>query len=401
MRAFHQILRVLRPLGGIVLVLILGLLIPSLAGQNAPHSPGVSVPGSGSVPSPNAPALVSSRLLSPSPNEANQGEGAGALAAQALGGDPCSVWTFSANDCAQKLAWQWTGTIVTTLRGPITWALQKPTDLIFFTPLCVSPVDGCTSQIPALDHLLLTFLSPDASWGLGWSVLSFLVAVVGLLVMLGHFVGLRPAEVGEALPRVALAFLAATLSPTIVQWLIDLNNILCQVLATDTLMTTFYDMVFGLLGNPANLQTEGVLFTLLLIVFLLLLLLLVGQMILRLAFLIVLTALAPIGLLCFALPLTTPIAKWWFNTLFVTVFSQFIQVLALSLGIMMASQALAVLQATGDMAGLAEIVVAVSVLILTLQIPGKLSKWALDGAGGGGAAQQQAGKVFSEALALI
>jgi hypothetical protein len=129
----------------------------------------------------------------------------------------------------------------------------------------------------------------------------------------------------EALPRVVLA---AVLVNTSLYWghfVIDLNNALCGAIGVPQLPA----------WGAASGQPSGtnVLLNLVAIgIYLIMGLLLFSQMMMRLALVDVLLVVAPLAVLCWALPQTYGWARLWFNTFFATVFVQFLQVLVLHLG---------------------------------------------------------------------
>jgi hypothetical protein len=105
-------------------------------------------------------------------------------------------------------------------------------------------------------------------------------------------------------------------------------------------------------------------------------LLLLLQQMMRLALIDVLLVVAPLALLCWILPQTQAWARLWTGLFVGTVFCQFVQVVALSLGGFIFTGILR-LQAGGDPA--TGLVLGIAILLVTLRIPGLMR-----GAGGGG-----------------
>jgi hypothetical protein len=192
------------------------------------------------------------------------------------------------------------------------------------TPLCFSMVySACTPT--ALDATIATFT--------GWtqvvasSVLTFMVVVGGFSIIIGQQMGLRVQGVSQLIPRIALTSLAAWVSPSIVQAFIDLNNLLCQGALQAAQISGLAAQISNLANPSANL-----LVLLFLVAVTLMAILLIGQMALRLAFVTLLGALGPLGLLCFALPQTLGWGRLWMQQFSLAVFIQFVQVAALALG---------------------------------------------------------------------
>jgi hypothetical protein len=149
---------------------------------------------------------------------------------------------------------------------------------------------------------------------------------------------------------------------------IDLNNALARVVGTD---------------RPANwLELNGVHQVLIGLVLTLvqavLYVLLLLQQMMRLALIDVLLVVAPLALLCWILPQTQGWARLWTALFTGTVFCQFVQVAALTLGGFIFTGVLR-LQGTGEAKPGWTLVLGIAILLVTLRIPGLMR-----GAGGGG-----------------
>ncbi len=195
------------------------------------------------------------------------------------------------------------------------------------TPLCFS-----TLYSPCAPTALDGAIAPLSAWTqmVAFSALSLLLVVSGLGISLGQQAGWRVQGVAELLPRLVLTFLAAWMAPAIVQVAIDLNNLLCQGALQTTPIGTLATQI-GNLANPA-VPTSNLLVLLFLLAATVMAILLIGQMALRLAFVALLGALAPLGLFCFGLPLTSGWGRLWTQQFSLAVFLQFVQVAALALG---------------------------------------------------------------------
>lgn len=243
------------------------------------------------------------------------------------------------------------------------------------TPLCVYPLDGCDNSQP-LDTTLTTFIA----WAqlVAMAALGIIVIIGGFNIMLGRQMGMRVHDLGEFIPRVILTFLAAWTAPMIVQAFIDLENALCQSLLSQLSTTAFPALLSTLVTIGLG---DGWLIFVFLVILSVMALLLSGQMLFRLAFVVFLAGLAPIGLLCFALPQTLSWGRLWLRNFSVSIFVQFLQVAMLAVGgsMLTALSALAS-PAYGSLPNaniVLEIVLAIILLYLTIRLPGMLVGWAL------------------------
>ncbi len=121
--------------------------------------------------------------------------------------------------------------------------------------------------------------------------------------------------------------LSGILINTSLHWghfVIDLNNALSRTLGSSSMPA--WEMALRPAGGPELLNLIAM------AIYLVMGLLLLGQMLMRLALVDALLVIAPLALLCWALPQTYGWARLWFNTFFATVFVQTIQVLVLQLG---------------------------------------------------------------------
>ncbi len=195
------------------------------------------------------------------------------------------------------------------------------------TPLCFSTTYS-TCAPSAFDATV----APLTRWAqmVVASALALLLVVGGFCIIIGQQVGWSVQGVAQLLPRVALCALAAFIAPSIVQVFIDLNNLLCQGVLQAAQITSLATII-NMLSNPLNGGGGGIELLFLLAV-VIVALLFIGQMALRLAFVTLLGALAPLGLLCFALPFTQGWGRLWMQQLSLTIFVQFLQVTTLALG---------------------------------------------------------------------
>ena len=276
------------------------------------------------------------------------------------------------------------------------------------TPLCVYPLDGCDNTQP-IDGTLSAFIA----WAqlVAVAALGFIVIIGGFNLLLGRQMGMRVHDLGEFIPRVILTFLAAWVAPMIVQAFIDFNNALCQGLFSQLSTTAFPALLGALVKIGLN---QGWLIFVFLVILSLLALAVSGQMLFRLAFVAFLAGLAPIGLLCFALPQTLSWGRLWLRNFSVSIFVQFLQVAMLAVGgSMLTALAALASPAYGSLANantILEIVLSIILLYLTIRLPGMLLGWALRATAeqvgtatieGIGSAVQAVGKGAEELAAML
>src|SRR5579875_2956979 len=274
--------------------------------------------------------------------------------------------------------------VATTLRsasGPPTGQGQghgatAPLSFNFLTqtPLCFSTLySACTPS--ALDGAI----APLTAWTqtVAASALSLLLVIGGLGISLGQQAGWRVQGGAELLPRLVLTALAAWMAPSIVQVAIDLNNLLCQ----GALQVAHIETLATQVGNLTNSTgTSNLLVLLFLLAATVMAILLIGQMGLRLAFVALLGALAPLGLFCFGLPLTSGWGRLWMQQFSLAVFVQFVQVAALALGgallVALSAPTTALFANVQDATPIVESILLVMLLYLAMRIPTMLSTYA-------------------------
>jgi hypothetical protein len=274
-------------------------------------------------------------------------------------------------------------TALTSASGPPTGQGQghgatAPLSFNFLTqtPLCFSTLYSACAQSPRPGAI-----APLTAWTqtVAASALSLLVVLGGLGISLGQQAGWRVQGVAELLPRLVLTALAAWMAPSIVQVAIDLNNLLCQgalqVAHIETLATQI-----DTLSSPTTPTSNPPLVLFFLLAATVMALLLIGQMGLRLAFVALLGALAPLGLFCFALPLTSGWGRLWMQQFSLAVFVQFVQVVALALGgallIALSAPTTDLFANVQDATPIVESILLVMLLYLALRIPTMLSTYA-------------------------
>jgi len=160
----------------------------------------------------------------------------------------------------------------------------------------------------------------------------------------------------EMLPRLALNALLVNTSLTWGQLAIDANNALCKAIGGATLPA----------WERADLASQVLADLVAAVIYLVTSLLLLLQMLARLALVDILLVAAPIALACWVLPQTQGWTRLWSNLFLATVFTQFVQVLALKLG----GSLLTELTPMAFDSALLSLFLGVAVMVLTLKIPG-------------------------------
>jgi hypothetical protein len=186
--------------------------------------------------------------------------------------------------------------------------------------------------------------------------LGFAVALVvaGILVMLGPSSPLSYPAAGEIVPRVIIAFVAAHSSLQWGAWFIDLSNALCTAVAPEDpfplASSTDLESAFALLGLALLYGFMAVFLGLFMFV--------------RVKLIALLLILAPVACVLWVLP-GRP-RQWgelWMDLFFSNVFVQFLQVLALSIGVELLQTA------GGDNRGLLQFLSGAATLLLVFRIP--------------------------------
>ncbi len=211
----------------------------------------------------------------------------------------------------------------------------------------------------------------QALWG---TVRAIANAALALIALWGGFhLIVRPQlgspyhEAMELFPRLALGALLANTSLAWAQLAIDANNALCQAIGQATLPA----------WEHAGAATQLLVDVLAALIYLVVSLLLLLQMLMRLALVNVLLVVSPLALLCWVLPETGGWARLWSSLFLSSVFTQFVQVLALKLGASLLTE----LTPMVPDAALLAVFLGVAVLVLTLKIPDLMRGHLGDGLG--------------------
>lgn len=219
--------------------------------------------------------------------------------------------------------------------------------------------------------------------GLANGLLAVITLWNGLNLMVRRHTGEPYHDAAQLLPRLALGALLVNTSLWWGQLLIDLNNAFCAALATAEALPGW---------NAAGSLADELVAQLARLVYVVVGLLLALQMVMRVALLDILLVVGPLAMLCWALPQAEGWARLWWGTFVATVFTQFVQVVALRLGASMTAELAPGLAAGTPAAGTLAIaasgrdglaiVIGIATLLLTWKVPGLMR--AQLGIGGGG-----------------
>jgi hypothetical protein len=335
----------------LIALVLIGLFVLGAAGGRAERSPMLVA---------SHPMTLSTPITTPQHQPSTQvgnGEGVAHPATTAAFCLPTDL------TCLLNQAAQWVAKAIFSVIGPIVDTIDQ-NSLNFIT------------QTPPAGTYQNTTVMQFTTWSIGVvdTAVAIFIVIAGYNLMIARQIGASYQGIMEFLPRIALAVLAANLSLFFIRFFIDLENALCLGV-TDLFGLTFLtNTIVGIFHG--NLAGAGLLVFLLAMILGVMNLLLAGQMLLRLALLVLLMVLAPPAFLCWGLPQTQGYARLWSSTFAATVFVQFFQVTALALGAMLISYISAAHLLSLDSTVLT-LLVSLAVLYLVLRIPGMLRVYAL------------------------
>ena len=280
---------------------------------------------------------------------------------QALPAD-CSMLDIN---CDLNSAAQWVAQGLQNALQPIIDAIdQDQSNFVSQTPICVY---GCpTNDSPYQSNAtILTFV--DWSTGVVNVAVAAFIALLALNIIIARQIGSPAASsIAQSLPRIALAVMAANLSMYFLQFFLDLENALCLEVIHLQALTILTNMIVGIFR--LNLFSAGLIMFAVAVVLAVMNMLLAWQMLVRLALLILLIVLAPLGLFCFGLPQTQGYGRLWAANFAMTVFVQFFQVVTLALGGMLVTYVSAI-GFFGWGQDMTSLFVSIAVIYLVLRIP--------------------------------
>ena len=213
---------------------------------------------------------------------------------------------------------------------------------------------------------------------------SFVVAVVaaGIIAMTHEQVQVRY-SVKELAPRLVFAFVAANFATPLCQALLMVANALTEALADQQITG------HGVLVSLRNLlgtadQTSGLLVAVIAVVLVLLVFALVFGWLTRIAVLVILVAVAPAALACYALPYTEGAAKLWWRAILGCLGTQALQVVTVVSGLKVLLDPDVNLPVLIGLPGsnVLNLLLAVVVLVTAVRIPSLVRRYVTRGAPG-------------------
>lgn len=199
-----------------------------------------------------------------------------------------------------------------------------------------------------------------------------LIILGAMQIMMAQTTGTLSVPLSQFVPKILLTALLMNLSFFFCKNLLDFNNALCELVSGN--LVTFFNAVNRgsriTVGEAILLYVGVVVFMNVLLVILLL------QVFERVALWNLLLVFAPIAFLCSFLPHTSTFFSFWGRMFVVVTFTQFVQFLALALGLEMV--------ATAGLHGIDGLFLAAAMLLLLTKIPGLLARFSslsLQGAG--------------------
>ncbi len=250
-------------------------------------------------------------------------------------------------------------TITSVLRSIFEWLGRQGSLLVYTDP-------AATYANPSVTEL----------WGIvlaiADSTIGIFIVLAGYRILLGGF-SARYTEALEALPRLVSAFIGANVSLVFARFWIDLNNLLCALMLTQTANHPL--SAFSIFITVVGLN----IFILPFLAFFTLLLLILGiQMVVRLALILFLTVCLPVLFVLLAHRHTQRIGQAGISAYIAAVMTQVLQLTCLTIGEkVLLSFLLAHLAPATALAPLATLLVGIGLLWLTLRIPSMLRQWSL------------------------
>jgi hypothetical protein len=191
---------------------------------------------------------------------------------------------------------------------------------------------------------------------LSYGLLAVIGMVAGFNLLWRPALGMPVPGATQILPRLVLGAILITTADDWTRLAIDVNNAACDLVVGETLPQNLTELAWS--------SVEPVM----LLAFLIravLLVLLVLQLLMRLALVDILLVLAPLAAVLWILPQTQGWASLWAQRFGSTVFAQFVQMLALSLGLNLLTKL-----PTNGAAALIQPLLGIAVLAVGLKIPG-------------------------------
>lgn len=293
--------------------------------------------------------------------------------------DPCDLTNFQMGDCLVEA-------LTTVLFG----GFEKYVNQQIQTAISLTFLIGTPANL-TYQHPVVTALYGYVQIGLG-GMLALVIVIAGYRYLWGDYSTFR-----EFAGSFTICSVLANFSLGLLAQFIDLENSLSAALPTAILNLPFfasygYTNLFQFFMNLPSLSGFLYLFAAIEMV---MILFLAVQMLLRIALLDLLLIVAPLGIMCFALPHTQRWGRLWAEAFGAALIVQFLQLLTLALG--------AALIASVSLGGpLVTIGSGIGALYLTFKIPGMLLSGATRALGsaqeGGSRAAQRAATAIAAVI---
>jgi hypothetical protein len=225
---------------------------------------------------------------------------------------------------------------------------------------------------------LVTYGNPVVrdTWGIMLAVsdstLALLIVLAGYQVLLGGMTRRYSAAL-ETLPQLILSFVGANISFLFARFFIDLNNLLCAILAAQVANQPVPVIPLAILAAALLQPDLNIVLLPLLSIFVLLLILLIIEMIVRLALILLLFVLLPIFFGLLALPSTRAYGRTGISAYIAAVLSQFLQLTSLTLGVRVLLPFLNLsIGGNAALSPIATLLAGIGLLYLALRIPSML-----------------------------
>ncbi|MBV9354305.1 MAG: hypothetical protein JO023_02140, partial [Chloroflexi bacterium] len=303
--------------------------------------------GTPSTPSPDqVTAEQAARTAQPSPAPGPTGTPAPSNGTGASGGGGCFLGICDPGTWLQGVVNTIVGNFLKDLTSGVTSAVAS-----FFASL-----NFITRTPPELSYQQDYVLKYEGAMrAVSFGLLAVVGMVTGFNLLWQPALGMSAPGATQILPRLVLGGILIATAHDWTKLAIDVNNAACDLVVGGTLPSTLTELVWSSM-EP-----------MLLLAFLVravLLVLLVLQLLMRLALVDILVVLAPLAALLWILPQTQGWAGLWAQRFVSTVFAQFVQMLALSLGISLVTGL-----PTGGAAALIQPLLGIAVLAVGLKIP--------------------------------
>ncbi|MEV4690509.1 hypothetical protein AB0K27_05195 [Micromonospora echinospora] len=202
------------------------------------------------------------------------------------------------------------------------------------------------------------------------------IIAVGVAVMVGDSVEMRYG-VKELIPRLVVGFVLSAFALPLTAVVIDVANALTVSMVGDSAPTTeAITFVRARLASAMTEESGALLLVVIGLLIVVLMFMLVGTWLTRIGMLVVLAAIAPLALACYATPWTQGAAQLWWRTLLGCLATPLLQAVAFSTGISLLTDPEANLPILLGLPGseTVNLLLVIVVLWVTVKIPGLIRR---------------------------